>query len=280
MSNDLTKIKISKYMSTELKNIPFALKDYIILEGYRGSRTHGTTILNTDPNGVDDVDIMGVFIAPPEYYVGLKHVEGYDFWCDEFDCVYYELKKFLALLAKGNPNVISLLWLDSEDYFDLSVVLPKSYLLGRKLIDHRELFLSKKMYYSFSGYAYSQLKRMSSFSNAYKGYMGAKRKALVDKYGYDVKNGAHLIRLLRMGIETLNTGDVFVKRKDAQELIDIKTGKWSLLEVQKEAERLFPLMEEAKNKSKLPDEPDYKKINELCVNLIKVFHGWDNETTF
>ena len=39
-------------------------------------------------------------------------------------------------------------------------------------------------------------------------------------------------------------------------------------------------MEEAKNKSKLPDEPDYKKINELCVNLIKVFHGWDNETTF
>jgi len=35
------------------------------------------------------------------------------------------------------------------------------------------------------------------------GYLGDKRKQLVLKHGYDAKNAAHLIRLLRMGIEFL-----------------------------------------------------------------------------
>lgn len=37
----------------------------------------------------------------------------------------------------------------------------------------------------------------------FSGYMGEKRKAMVRKYQYDVKNAAHLIRLLRMGAEFL-----------------------------------------------------------------------------
>ena len=49
--------------------------------------------------------------------------------------------------------------------------------------------------------------------------MGEKRKAIVRKYQYDVKNAAHLIRLLRMGIEFLETGELRVFRAmDAEEL--------------------------------------------------------------
>ena len=40
----------------------------------------------------------------------------------------------------------------------------------------------------------------------FSGYMGEKRKAMVRKYQYDVKNAAHLIRLLRMGAEFLESG--------------------------------------------------------------------------
>jgi len=58
------------------------------------------------------------------------------------------------------------------------------------------------------------------------GYMGKKRRELVRRVGYDAKNAAHLIRLLRMGIEFLTEGTLYVERPDAAELLDIKRGVW------------------------------------------------------
>jgi len=53
-----------------------------------------------------------------------------------------------------------------------------------------------------------------------------KRRELVRRLGYDAKNAAHLIRLLRMGIEFLTEGTLHVERVDAPELLDIKHGAW------------------------------------------------------
>ena len=71
------------------------------------------------------------------------------------------------------------------------------------------------------------------------GYMGEKRKALVDKYKFDTKNASHCIRLLRMCMEALITGEVHVFREDASQLLEIKRGRWSLEQVKAEADRLF-----------------------------------------
>ena len=101
--------------------------------------------------------------------------------------------------------------------------------------------------------------------------MGAKRKLLVEKHGYDVKNAAHLIRLLRMGIEFLNEGELYPERKDASQLIQIKRGEWSLEKVKKTAESLFGKCETAYIKSKLPNNPDEKKIKELALELTTGF---------
>ena len=51
--------------------------------------------------------------------------------------------------------------------------------------------------------------------------MTAKRKALVDKFGYDTKNAAHLVRLLNMSIEAMTDHQLYVNRgnKDATKLI-------------------------------------------------------------
>ena len=57
------------------------------------------------------------------------------------------------------------------------------------------------------------------------GYLGDKRKQLVLEHGYDSKNAAHLIRLLRMCKEFLATGEMIVFRPDAAELLDIKKGQ-------------------------------------------------------
>ena len=104
------------------------------------------------------------------------------------------------------------------------------------------------------------------------GYMGQKRRELVRRFGYDAKNAAHLIRLLRMGIEFLTEGTLRVERADAAELLDIKRGDWTLEEVKSEAERLFQLAQEAYVRSSLPPEPDRERAERLCVEMISEYH--------
>ena len=102
----------------------------------------------------------------------------------------------------------------------------------------------------------------------FSGYMGEKRKALVQKHSYDVKNAAHLIRLLRMGREFVETGTLQVYRTtDADELKAIKRGRWTLTEVQAEAERLFAGLEEATQASALPPTPNWTAANLLLKRL-------------
>lgn len=102
----------------------------------------------------------------------------------------------------------------------------------------------------------------------FSGYMGEKRKAMVRKYQYDVKNAAHLIRLLRMGSEFLRTGVLQVYRTaDAEELKAIKQGAWSLAQVKDEAEQLFQGIEAARQASPLPDRPDAEAANRLLIEL-------------
>lgn len=100
--------------------------------------------------------------------------------------------------------------------------------------------------------------------------MGTKRKALVDKHGYDTKNAAHCVRLLRMGIEFLIDGVLYVDRshKDGPELLEIKRGEWSLEKVKAEADRLFRRAEDVYAASKLPLSPDPEKVNDLLVSML------------
>ena len=238
------------------------IPDDLIFLGYRGSIAHGMYVPNFDPNSIDDKDVMGVYIAPECHYLGTKKVKDVrEKWYKEWDCVYYEFLKLVGLLEKGNPNVLSLLWLD-----DRYVIAKTS--MWDAFVEHRDAFSSKSVYHSFVGYAHGQLHRMTHM--AFEGYMGEKRKALVEKYGYDCKNAAHLIRLLKMGIEFLTEGVLYVERRnDATQLLEIKKGEWTLEAVKKEAERLFALCEQAYIHSPLPAKPDTERINELCVGLLK-----------
>lgn len=100
------------------------------------------------------------------------------------------------------------------------------------------------------------------------GYMGDKRKQLVLEHGYDSKNAAHLIRLLRMAVEFFQTGEMQVKRPDAAELLDIKRGRWKLETIKELAASLFADARAAKDIAQMPDEPDYKAAENITVRLI------------
>lgn len=250
-----------------------AISDWCILLGYRGSISHGTYKSPKDPNSIDDKDVMGICIPPQDYYYGLKTFGSkgtVEIKKDVWDIVLYELTKAVRLLEKGNPNILSLLWLAPQYYIDVSEA-------GRMLIDNRDLFVGKHVYHSYVGYASGQLHRMTHM--ACKGYMGAKRKRLVEKYGYDTKNASHLIRILRMGIEFLTDGELHVLRKDAQQLLEIKAGEWSLEKVKEEAEKLFDMFRLAYLHSTLPVKPDHEKINQLCVDIAKCWREEKREET-
>ena len=241
-----------------ITEFPEWLEENCILAVYRGSLAHGTY-----DKEVCDKDILGVVVPKQRQVFGLERFEQ-AIWdkTEPWDIVLYELRKYINLLLKSNPNVLSLLFLQKNGYV-------KRTELGELLINNREIFLSKQCYKSFCGYARGQFHRMLHIN--WPG-MGEKRKKLVEKFGYDTKNASHLIRLLRMGIELLSTGELNVLRHDSQELLAIKRGEWSLAKVEREANRLFPLMEEALVKTSLPDKPDYHKAEAICMEIIKRFY--------
>lgn len=178
---------------------------------------------------------------------------------DKWDVLCYDLRKFIRLLIKTNPNVLSALWTPERFYLHNT---PAWVLL----CENRHLFASKQIFKSFCGYSQGQLHKMESI--VHNEYMGEKRKELVEKFGYDTKNAQHLIRLLRQGVEFLRTGELVVERPDAQQLMSIKQGAWSIDRVHDEAKRLFAQMEEAHAQSTLPERPNIEAINALQQQII------------
>lgn len=126
-----------------------------------GSHSYG---INTTGS---DLDYKGIFIAPKDYYLGLKNIEQKDRGWEEDsrrfpelngvkDLVFYELRKYLNLAKDNNPNILEVLFESAEFYAYIHPVV------GQKLIDNRELFLSKKIKYTYSGYAYAQIRKIKS----------------------------------------------------------------------------------------------------------------------
>lgn len=241
---------------------------WCILSAYRGSIAHGTYVPTSSPTSIDDRDLLAVCVPSREYYLGLSEYGSrgtVELKRGAWDIVIYEVRKMIRMLLEGNPNVLSLLWVDPKHYLTTAAA-------GRLLLRSRRLFVGRHVYHSFAGYAESQFKRMTHL--AFQGYMGEKRKRLVEQFGYDTKNAAHLIRLLRMCIEFLKDGELRVTRPDAAELLAIKQGQWRLERVQKEANRLFVEAKRAYQRSTLPEAPQRERVNRLCVQIIQ--NAWDS----
>ncbi len=123
------------------------LGNRIILMGLGGSYAYGTNNENSD------IDFRGVTLNLPSDLLGLTEFEQYE--DTNTDTVIYSFNKMVKLLLECNPNTIELLGLDDSQY------LIKTE-LGQKLLDNRQLFLSKKAAKSFGGYANAQLRRLQN----------------------------------------------------------------------------------------------------------------------
>lgn len=122
------------------------INDKTIYVARHGSQAYGT---NTPAS---DEDFKGICIPPKEYYLGfMKNFEQAEL--HKPDAVIYEITKFFNLASQCNPNALEMLFVDP---IDIIYIDP----LGELLIENRDLFLSKKIKYTMTGYAVSQLHRI------------------------------------------------------------------------------------------------------------------------
>lgn len=345
------------------------LPNSVIYFTRHGSNSYGTALPESD------LDIRGVCIAPRRYHLGFERFEEHEQKVP--DLKIFELKKFFSLAIENNPNILELLYTDPEDHL---LVTP----LGQKLLDNRDLFLSKRCRSSFSGYAVSQMKRINvhyrwlsnppkapptreefglptrsevpanqlqaaqaaiqkqvdewewrklegvdpstridikneffrrlleitlwnwdeahsklypaaanklgfdtnfirllelernytTALNNWNSYLEWQKKrnparaSLEAKYGYDTKHCMHLVRLFRMCKEILTEGVVRVRRPDAAELLEIRNGKYTYLDVVKLSEDMDSEIQELAKKSTLPLSADRPKIEALFEELL------------
>lgn len=214
------------------------LRPFIIYRCQVGSRAFGLACEDSDD------DLRGIYLPPGRLHWSLfKLPEQLEFAEEGRDEVYWELEKFLKLALKANPNVLETLWTPRVLHADE---------VAQRLRELREAFLSRHLYKTYSGYVLSQFRRMAN--------------AFAKTGAYKAKHAMHLIRLLYSGIEALRTGQIridVVEHRD--ELLAIKSGGWSFEQARVRALELDRLFQEAYRETKLPEQPDYRRADELLI---------------
>lgn len=221
-----------------------------------GSHAHGTATAESDE------DLRGVVMPLFDEVLGLKRFEMLE-KKHEADVVMYSLHKYMQLLVmKGNPNVHEWLW--TREYRYMSS-------LGQKLVDLRERWMSGKLFKTGLGYLNGQVKRMLHIRHR---DLGAKRKRLVEAFGYDTKNAACAVRIARELVTLAETGVLEVWREnDSEELLAIRAGSLTLDQayrlIHTETLRAEKAIEE--NRAGIRDKPDVKFANEWLVEVMRKY---------
>ena len=133
----------------------FDISAHTVYLAKHGSQAYGTALPESD------LDVKGFAVAPKSVVLGFLHqfeqaetkpeagVPG------TLDSVIYDIRKFCQLAAECNPNIIEVLFVDEGDLLEISAP-------GRLIRDNRDLFLSRKIRKTFSGYSFAQLKRIKT----------------------------------------------------------------------------------------------------------------------
>ncbi len=138
-------------------------QNILLLECLSGSRAYG---LHTPQS---DTDLKGVFILPKRQFYGLEYTEQAN--NETNDEVYYELKRFVDLLVKNNPNILELLNTPADCVRHRHPVMD---------LLKPELFLSKLCRQTFAGYAQSQIKKAKGLNKKIVNPVDKERKSIVD----------------------------------------------------------------------------------------------------
>jgi uncharacterized protein len=126
----------------------FDIEAHTIYSTVHGSNCYGTNLPDSD------LDIRAIAVPPQRYMLGFAHKFEQQVLKSP-DKVTFSVVKFFHMAADCNPNALELIFTDPKDH---QVLHP----VGQLLLDNRNLFLSRRAFKTFSGYARGQLHRMKS----------------------------------------------------------------------------------------------------------------------
>jgi len=138
-------------------------RELLLLDCISGSRAYNLDLASSD------TDKKGIFILPENELFGFTQVQQLN--NESNDEVYFELKRFLELLLKNNPNILELL-----------STPPKHIHYRHPVMDmfKPEDFLSKLCRDTFAGYAASQVKKSKGLNKKINNAFDAERRNVLD----------------------------------------------------------------------------------------------------
>lgn len=239
-SVERTQFEVLKHFKDRLPRFDamgsFQLEDCVIYRCTVGSRAYG---LDTEAS---DTDLRGIYQAPPEMQWSLFGAPE-QFEDNEAQTCYWELQKFLVMALKANPNVLECLY---------SPLVDKTTAIGDRLLSLRECFLSQMVFQTFNGYALSQFKKLE--------------QDLRNQGEIRWKHAMHLLRLLLTGAGTLRENRVPVRVEAHRDrLLAVKRGELAWEEIDAWRRELHRDFEEALRQTRLPERPDYEKVNAFLI---------------
>jgi predicted nucleotidyltransferase len=209
---------------------------HVIYRCIVGSHAYGLA------NDGSDVDRRGIYLPPAELHWSLFGVPE-QLEDRETDEVFWELRKFVTLALKANPNILECLY---------TPLVEHASPLAEELRAMRGSFLSRHVHQTYNGYVLSQFKRLEQDLRT------------VGEIKW--KHAMHLIRLLIAGVTALRDGHVPVDVGEHRErLLTIKRGELPWEEVNAWRLALHAEFDRAVESTALPDRPDYEKANAFLV---------------
>lgn len=233
-----------------------------VLRVQAGSRLHGVVV-----DGEDDSDEMGLVIEPPQYVIGLRSFEQYEYRSagrgrrsrpDDLDYIAFSLRKWAKLAALGSPSTALALFAPDEQV--IAIAWP-----GKELRAHPELVVSRQFGARFLGY----LERQRDGTEG----MLPQRADLVSRYGYDVKYAWHALRLGYQGLELMHTGRITLPIPDSDRamFLDVRHGRMPKDAALDAIDQLAGALKASIDTSPLPERPDHLRLNDW---LQRTYRRW------
>lgn len=255
----------------ELKNIiksePY---DFLRTDPHLAGRLMFLTIGGSHAYGTNqegsDVDIRGVALNSKEDLLGLGDFEHYVDTAT--DTTVFSFNKAVKLMCSGNPNMLEQLGNSDE--------LVISYNPATKLLfDNKNLFLSKRVIYSFGGFAGKLLEKADAHWRAYLCTVDAASvnpniiphpSTTWEQFNKTVMNA---VRLYHMLFDILEKGEIVTYRGDEHDiLMQLRNGDYNYEELRKHTIPVYEArLQIDKKETELPDRVDMKRVNELVMTI-------------
>ena len=199
-----------------------------------------------------DVDSRGFFMPTLEETCGFDASKSAVTNTDERDEAFWEVRHYVKLCCQANPNVIETAFAPDD-----CITLKSPF--AQRILDLREGFLSRRIAKTYMGYAKGNYMRVLKNRNFLAN----------DPFQYDGKDTMHLVRLARMGAETLLTGKLRVRRPEDREFfLQIRHNLVPWDRIVSEFEAHTKSWADVEAKSPLPREPDTATISRQLGALV------------